>query len=68
MIIVNDLMYSLNSKSIIVSYAIKPTTGKCLNNFKAAVARTVSVQLAVEKNKYLARKSRNIQSFFALRY
>ena len=32
MIIVNDLMYSLNSKSIIVSYAIKPTTGKCKNN------------------------------------
>lgn len=68
MIIVNDLMYSLNSKSIIVSYAIKPTTGKCLNNFKAAESRTVPVQLTVKEIKYLARKSRNIQSFFARRY
>ena len=29
LIIVNDLIYTLNSKSIIVSYAIKPATGKC---------------------------------------
>ena len=63
LIIVNDLIYTLNSKSIIVSYAIKPATGKC----KITLAKTRTFEnfesFDVRKKYFKHRKSRNIQSF-----
>ena len=71
LIIVNDLIYTLNSKSIIVSYAIKPATGKCQKfsgrkPFESSISKSdIDFELG---NQLKHLKSRNGQRLYAYGY